>query len=244
MQRKLLWFAVALAATLAVVSTAGGRSTALITGKSIQDYSLTSRDLANRTIQKHDLAPALVQALRGHKGPQGQKGETGATGAQGAKGDEGPQGAKGDKGDEGPQGAKGDRGEKGEPGLSEVEADGPYPGRADAENNLHGDQGDQSTAQWAADPGMLQQSWVMCAPGKVAIGGGFGQDDVQTDELVIVSSSPVQIENGKTYLEDPSVYKGIDAEGSIVPNGWLVQGYNKSDSALIVRPWVICAMVK
>ena len=96
---------------------------------------------------------------------------------------------------------------------------------------------------WAAD-GTLQQSWVMCAPGKVALGGGFGQDDVQTSELRIVTSTPVQIAHGMTYLEDPSVYKPIDPEGSFVPNGWLVQGYNLSDQALIVRPWVICATVK
>jgi len=83
----------------------------------------------------------------------------------------------------------------------------------------------------------------MCPSGKVAVGGGFGQDDVQSDQLVVVTSSPVQISLGKTYLEDPSIYTPIDAEGSFVPNGWLVQGYNKSATSLVVRPWVICAAV-
>ncbi len=83
----------------------------------------------------------------------------------------------------------------------------------------------------------------MCAPGKVALGGGFGQDDVQTSNLRIVTSSPIEIANGKTYFDDPSVYKPIDPEGSFVPNDWIVQGYNLGTQPLIVRPWVICATV-
>lgn len=231
MRANLLWFAVALVAVLGFSSVASGRVTGLITGKDIKDHSISSRHLVDHTIQGHDLSPALVNSLRG---------KTGATGQQGPKGDTGAQGVKGERGD---KGDRGDRGESGPPGLSNVEADGPYPGRADAENNLHGDQGAQSTAAWATGDA-LQQSWVMCAPGKTAIGGGFGQDDVQTDKLVIVTSSPVQIADGKTYLEDMSIYKPIDAEGSFVPNGWLVQGYNQSGAPLIVRPWVICADVK
>ena len=42
---------------------------------------------------------------------------------------------------------------------------------------------------WAGDS-TLQRSSVMRAPGKVALGGGFGQDDVQTDKLIIVTSAP------------------------------------------------------
>ena len=80
----------------------------------------------------------------------------------------------------------------------------------------------------------------MCPVGKVAVGGGFGQDDVQTDKLVVVTSTPVQIESGKTYLEDPSISTPIDVEGSFVPNGWLV---NNSGADLVVRPWVVCATV-
>ena len=118
--------------------------------------------------------------------------------------------------------------------------DGAYPGvtqLADYQNA-----GANSTKAWTGD-GTLQQSWVMCPSGKVAIGGGFGQNDVQSDKLVIVTSSPVQIAKGKTYLEDPTIYTPIDAEGSFVPNGWLVQGYNTSGTDLVVRPWVICAAV-
>ncbi len=82
----------------------------------------------------------------------------------------------------------------------------------------------------------------MCAPGKVALGGGFGQNDVQTDQLVIVTSTPMNInKHGQMY----PVGTPTDDEGSLLaPNGWLVQGYNKSDLDLIVRPWVICAVVE
>jgi len=73
----------------------------------------------------------------------------------------------------------------------------------------------------------------VCPKGKVALGGGFGQDDVQTAKLIVVSSSPVE------FTEDASGtwnYQPIDGEGSFVPNGWLVQGYNESGSPLVVRP--------
>ena len=69
-----------------------------------------------------------------------------------------------------------------------------------------------------------------------------GQDDYQTDKLIIVTSVPAYIDkDGKV---DPATTPIADSEGSIIPNGWLVQGYNKGGPAdLIVRPWVICADV-
>jgi len=254
---KTLWLALALIAVLSLTAAASGRESYLITGKDIKPHSITSRHLVDHTIQIHDLSLALVKSLRGQVGPtgatgpkgdtgtagaQGPKGDAGATGATGAQGKTGATGATGVRGLTGPAGPIGPKGERGLPGLANVETDGPYPGRPDSENNLHGMQGDQSTAMWAAD-GTLQTSWVMCAPGKVALGGGFGQDDVQTTNLRIVTSSPIQIANGKTYFDDPSVYKPIDPEGSFVPNGWIVQGYNLGTQPLIVRPWVVCATV-
>jgi hypothetical protein len=266
---KTLWLALALIAVLSLTAAARGRPSYLITGKDIKPHSITSRHLVDHTIQAHDLSAALVHSLQaqtgpagttgpkgdtgatGAAGPQGPKGDTGSTGADGphgkkgatgATGATGPAGVQGPRGLTGPAGPIGPKGDRGLPGLANVEADGPYPGRADSQNNLHGSQGDQSTAMWAAD-GTLQTSWVMCAPGKVALGGGFGQDDVQTSNLRIVTSSPIQIANGKTYLDDPSVYHPIDPEGSIAPNGWIVQGYNLGTQPLIVRPWVVCATV-
>lgn len=246
---------------LVVGTAATGSVQTLITGTDIKDESIGSNDIRPGAIQSHDikngtiaqvdLSRILLASLQGAPGPQGAKGEPGATGATGAQGVKGDKGATGEKGATGAQGLKGDagatgpagpKGDRGSPGLSGLEADGPYPGRSDPEHNLHGHQGAQSTALWAHGD-VLQQSWVQCAPGKVALGGGFGQDDVQTDELVIVTSTPVQIKDGKTFLEDPTVYKPIDEEGSFVPNGWLVQGYNHGDQDLIVRPWVVCAKV-
>jgi|SRR5262245_24439716 len=247
MRGKAPWVALAVCVVLAVTATASGTVRNVITGRQIAPHSISSKHMVDHTLQAHDLSNGLLKSLQGKAGPQGPAGPAGVkgeTGAAGPKGDTGEAGAKGEAGQQGDKGDKGERGEQGPPGLSELETDGVYPGRADSENNLQGDQGDQSTTMWTAD-GSLQQSWVMCAPGKVALGGGFGQNDIQSDQLVIVTSSPVQIENGKTYFDDPSVYKPIedDAAGSFVPNGWLVQGYNRGDEDLIVRPWVICAKV-
>jgi collagen triple helix repeat protein len=248
--RKALWALTAVVAVLALSATASGTVRTVITGGQIAPHSITSKHMVDHTLQAHDLSAGLLKSLQAKTGAKGQAGAVGAKGETGAAGAKGETGAKGDTGMTGATGDKGDKGEKGEPGpqgppgITGLETDGPYPGRPDPENNLAGDQGAQSTHLWAHD-GTLQTSWVMCAPGKVALGGGFGQDDVQTDQLVIVSSSPVQVENGKTYFDDPSVYKPIagDPAGSFVPNGWIVQGYNKSGQDLIVRPWVICAKV-
>jgi len=42
---------------------------------------------------------------------------------------------------------------------------------------------------------------------------------------------------------NPQAYTPIegDEDGSYVPNGWLVEGFNNGTSELIVRPHVICA---
>jgi hypothetical protein len=178
--------------------------------------------------------------VSGQKGDKGDKGDKGLQGDKGLKGDKGDKGLKGDKGD---KGLKGDKGDRGEVGISDLEADGPYPGEANTP--LHGDQGAQSTAKWThGTPTLLQRSWVMCAPGKVALGGGFGQNDgaYQTDKLVIVTSTPLNINaDGVMY---PPNGTPTDDEGSLLaPNGWLVEGYNQSDKDLVVRPWVICAKV-
>jgi hypothetical protein len=53
---------------------------------------VTSRDIADRTIQVRDLSPAAVRALRGRPGEQGPPGPPGAKGEQGPPG---PPGAKG-----------------------------------------------------------------------------------------------------------------------------------------------------
>ncbi|MPY77995.1 MAG: hypothetical protein GEV04_05760 [Actinophytocola sp.] len=118
-------------------------------------------------------------------------------------------------------------------GIKNLESDGPYPGATQLQ------EGDNSTSMWTADD-TFQKSWVQCAEGKTAIGGGFSRADegpAAYKGLQIVTSQPVQIENG-----DPTTYNPIedDPDGSFVPNGWLVEGFNNGSTDLIVRPHVIC----
>lgn len=122
---------------------------------------------------------------------------------------------------------------------AELESDGPYPGATNLTD------GDNSTDKWAGDQGVaLQSSWVMCPEGKTAIGGGFSRADegaAAFKGLQVVTSQPVQVVDG-----NPAAYNPIegDADGSYVPNGWLVEGFNNNDGGdLIVRPHVVCAKI-
>jgi hypothetical protein len=232
MHSKLLWAALALVAVLGLTATASGTVHNMITGKQIAPHSITSLHMVNGTLQAHDMSPAFLNSL------QGKVGKTGLQGPQGSKGDNGAKGDTGSKGDKGDHGDKGDKGPQGPPGVTGLEADGPYPSLTQL--STYPDAGANSTAAWPNDS-TLQASWVMCAPGKTALGGGFGQDDVQSDKLIIVTSVPAYIDSVGNV--DPATTPQADAEGSIVPNGWLVQGYNESAQSLVVRPWVICADV-
>jgi hypothetical protein len=123
--------------------------------------------------------------------------------------------------------------------LHQLEADGPYPGLTQL------DEGANSTHEWVADSGVaLQQSWVRCAPGKRAVGGGYGQWDYGPDvvkNMQIVTSVPATIKNGR--IVDTPIPGDVDQ--SIKPNGWLVEGFNNNaTTAVSVRPWVICAVMR
>jgi hypothetical protein len=126
-------------------------------------------------------------------------------------------------------------------GLTGLEADGPFPSLTDLQ------EGDNSTAAWVADGGTtVQKSWVMCAPGKSAIGGGFSPADhsaADIKNLQIVSSRPANFANG---VETANSIPG-DLDQSIAPNTWVVEGFNiaaTGGTALVVRPWVVCANTK
>ena len=182
---------------------------------------ITSKNIKNGTIQTRDLSTSLKSKIR-------KPGKPGAPGPRGPAGPTGPAGPAGPKGD------------KGDPGLRQLESDGPYPGQTDL-GSLPG-QGDNSGEMWAAN-GERQTSWVQCAPGKVALGGGFNlaadAGDAAAKAVQVVVSEPTQVSNGEI------VYEPIagDAAGSFQPNGWLVQGFNEGESDVVVRPWVICAKV-
>jgi hypothetical protein len=120
-----------------------------------------------------------------------------------------------------------------------LEADGPYPGLTQLR------QGANSTDLWVADGGAaLQRSWVQCAAGKNATGGGFGQWDYPADvvkDIQIVTSVPATIRHGEV-VNTP--IPG-DVDQSIKPNGWLVEGFNNgSTTDVSVRPWVVCAVMR
>jgi hypothetical protein len=119
-----------------------------------------------------------------------------------------------------------------------LEADGPYPGLTQLQ------QGANSTQPWVGDSGAtLQTSWVRCAPHKSATGGGFGQYDegaAAAKNIQIVTSVPATIKHGQVV--DTPIPGDVDQ--SIKPNGWLVEGFNNGTSDVVVRPWVVCALMR
>lgn len=94
------------------------------------------------------LANPATMNIKGPKGDQGEKGDTGAQGPQGEKGDTGPQGPQGEKGDtgaQGPQGEKGDTGAQGPQGeKGDTGAQGPQGEKGDT--GPQGPQGEKGDA--------------------------------------------------------------------------------------------------
>ena len=86
-----------------------------ITGKTLQNATITITSFADTTGAKGE------QGEQGIQGEKGEKGDTGAQGIQGEKGDKGDtgaQGAQGIQGEQGEQGEKGDKGDKGDDGTT------------------------------------------------------------------------------------------------------------------------------
>lgn len=234
-----------IAAVIAVLAVA---VPAALAGSSDQGRRLTgpfcidkSTGIVHSVALRHKCTSSQIpRSGIGIAGPQGKPGASGPIGPQG------PAGATGAQGPQGPAGAQGTAGAPGSPGLANVEAQGPYPGFTDLstftdQNGVQ--EGTNSSDAFAGDGGeSIQKAWVTCPEGKTAIGGGFSRlvDVPENDNaLNIVSSFPVQIEDGSV------VYNPIagDGAGDYRPNGWMVEGYNNSETSLTVRPWVICATV-
>ena len=93
-------------AGLALVVAMGGSATAaaIITGKQIQDNSVTTKDIKNGSLLLKDFQSSQRSQLQG---ATGSTGATGATGAAGAIGPQGPAGATGSIGATGPKGPDG-----------------------------------------------------------------------------------------------------------------------------------------
>ena len=114
---------VCLTAFIASVATAGAAS--LITGKDVQNGSLTGADVKSRSVPLGDLSrgtQTLIKraGLSGGATTPGAQGENGQNGANGAKGD------KGDKGDNGLPGQNGQNGSNGSNGANGAAAVGPH----------------------------------------------------------------------------------------------------------------------
>jgi hypothetical protein len=101
---------------------------------------------------------------------------------------------------------------------------------------------------WTIGPaGGFHSAWVACPTGKAALGGGYRpdpQDGPGVKGLQVVSSAPAQID--PTLEDDPATPADeavVPIEPGVSPNGWLVTGFNNSNTDLTVQPWVICAAV-
>lgn len=128
--------------------------------------------------------------------------------------------------------------------VTGVESDGPYPGSTKLQD-FPGN-GANSTAKVPAD-GKSYAVWVMCADGKIALGGGFrvgaDQGDAVASKVQVTASEPTQVvKDGDTYKLKYTPIEG-DKAGSLEPNGWLVEAINSGTVDATVRPWVTCAAI-
>jgi hypothetical protein len=62
--KKVFWALAALTIVLGITTAATGGVAGFVTGAGIKDYSVTSVDLKNHTVQAHDMSQALLTTLR------------------------------------------------------------------------------------------------------------------------------------------------------------------------------------
>ena len=93
-------------AYLALFAALGGSAYAAVTvtGKQIQDGTITGKDVKNRSLGAAKLSASALGSLAGERGPAGPQGPAGSKGDPGKQGPTGPAGA---TGAQGPQGAAG-----------------------------------------------------------------------------------------------------------------------------------------
>ncbi|XP_048586236.1 uncharacterized protein LOC116612823 [Nematostella vectensis] len=118
-----------LVALLVATGTVSGRQCSCeVTESKVQEMQANTLKLQRDFEElQRNFTSLVLSGLKGDKGPQGPKGDTGITGPQGPKGDTGitgPEGPKGDTGITGPEGPKGDtgitgpQGPKGDTGIT------------------------------------------------------------------------------------------------------------------------------
>lgn len=251
MQKNRVSVALATLALAGLVTTAGIAGSATAAGnREIRDNSVTSSDIKNQTIQSADIAENAVGSseLRASSVGLSELAPAAETWIKeqvkaGPQGPAGKDGVDGTDGVDGKDGADGVDGKDGKDAIATVTTDGPYPGDTQLTH------GANSTEKWAGDSGAaLQTSWVQCAEGETAIGGGFSRADegaAAIKNLQIVSSSPALIVDGEVISVTGAGLADhiVNDDWSYVPNGWVVEGFNNGGADLIVRPHVICASV-
>ncbi len=72
---------------------------------------------------------------------------------------------------------------------------------------------------------------AQCAPGQIALGGGFSSDPTAAGQIDIVTSDPIFV--NATGGED-------EADGRTA-NAWEVEGYYTGEGHVMVSAWAICA---
>jgi len=178
-------------AYLALFAALGGSAYAAVTvtGKNIQDGTITGRDVKNRSLGTNKLSATAVSSLTGQRGPAGPQGEKGEPGPVGPKGAAGPAGPKGETGPAGPQGAPGPAGPPGPSGVSGW--------------SYH-------TEGSAIPPGSTGTLWqVYCPFGKKALGGGATPADTGYSKGYVLHSGPAGPATGwevKIRNESTSTY--------------------------------------
>jgi hypothetical protein len=245
MQHPTLGRACAVIAGASLLLTLGGVggavAAALVTSADIKDQTIRARDIAdggvassevrNESVLGADVAPGTLA------GRQMRDGSVGLADLS--------------------TGVRTELAQRAQDGVAGLETDGARPGVTQLKD-FPGN-GENSTGIWAAGPaGRLQVAWVQCPQGKTALGGGYSRDAETTAALrglQVITSAPAQIDTTKS--DDPATpgdervvsmgttYAPIpdDAAKSFVPDGWVVEGFNNSNTDLIVRPWVTCAAV-
>jgi hypothetical protein len=86
---------VAVLATILVAGVGSVEAARLVTGATVKDNSLTSRDIRNGSLTLKDFKGTSIRGAPGPPGPQGAPGPQGSQGVPGAQGIPGVQGPKG-----------------------------------------------------------------------------------------------------------------------------------------------------
>jgi hypothetical protein len=164
-------------AYLALFAALGGSAYAAVTvtGKNIQDGTVTGRDVKNASLGTNKLSATALSSLtsqRGPAGPQGPQGENGKPGPVGPTGATGATGAKGETGAAGPPGAAGPSGPSGISGWTYVTK------AQDISAGIYG--------RWSVD----------CPDGKKALGGGVATGGPVYSTLSVMESSPAGAATG------------------------------------------------